>query len=139
LVGLPYQQRVAQQPYQQQPYQQQPVAQQPYRTQSPQYGQQARPGQAPQPQAYAGSYQRPMVRPSRPFTVLARAPAAAPGMQPQPNAYIPVDEGPAWYEQWWVWTLLGLVTAGGITAGIILGLPAETSPPVGFSAGIRLE
>jgi len=36
-----------------------------------------------------------------------------------------------WYQKWWVWTLVGVAVAGGVTAAVLLGAGKEAPPPYG--------
>jgi hypothetical protein len=84
-----------------------------------------------------------MIRVSRPFTVMARAAApgsVAPTMVPSPvpiHAGATPQETEAWYTQWWVWTLIGITVAGGLTAAVLLSAPAAQDPPVGFTVQLN--
>lgn len=43
-----------------------------------------------------------------------------------------LEERPArWYQKWWVWTLVGMVVAGGVTAAILLTGDERAPPPHG--------
>ena len=43
----------------------------------------------------------------------------------------------AWYEKWWVWTIVGVAVVGGATAaGVVLGTGGE-STPAGFRADVK--
>jgi len=66
-------------------------------------------------------------------TLQAPLPPAATSLH-APVAYTPlvvappVVEGPAWYESWWFWTVVGAVVAGGaVTAGVLLA-PEPAGP-----------
>jgi len=111
---------------------QQPVYGQP---QQPVYGQPQQPVYNP-PTQNAGKA-RPMIRRSTPFTVMARAPGQSkPAYTPPMNSVVQSTEsGDAWYSKWWVWTIIGTVVAGGVTAGILLA-PPPTSGPQGWNAAV---
>lgn len=40
------------------------------------------------------------------------------------------------YKRWWLWTLVGVVVAGGAATGLVLGLRGDTAPPDGLNAGV---
>ena len=52
----------------------------------------------------------------------------------QPAAESP-REGPAWYQRWWVWTIVAGVLAAGVTAAVVL-VPQSPAGPHDFSVGI---
>ena len=43
-------------------------------------------------------------------------------------ADVVADEGSVLTE-WWLWTIVGAVVAGGVTAGVVLGMPEDAPPP----------
>jgi hypothetical protein len=52
---------------------------------------------------------------------------AAPGPATAPV----VESGEAWYQKWWVWTIVGVVVVGaGVGAGVALSLPSDATVPV---------
>jgi hypothetical protein len=59
----------------------------------------------------------------------ARAPVAAAPLAPAPTE--PADEGGSVVEQWWFWTVLGVLVVGGaVTAAVLLG-PGQQAPEEG--------
>ena len=40
------------------------------------------------------------------------------------------DSGSAWYQKWWVWTIAGVVVAGGVTTAVLLSQPSPSNVPV---------
>ncbi|MDP6945835.1 MAG: hypothetical protein QF464_16920 [Myxococcota bacterium] len=39
-----------------------------------------------------------------------------------------LEEDSAWYEQWWLWTLVGAAVAGGATAAVLM-TQGDGAPP----------
>lgn len=54
-----------------------------------------------------------------------KLPAAPPQGESAVASLVEIDEGPPIYATWWFWTGVGVVTAGGATAGVIAALPEE--------------
>ncbi len=52
-------------------------------------------------------------------------PAAPPLGESAVASLVEIDDGPPIYGTWWFWTGVGLVTAGGATAGVVAALPEE--------------
>jgi tetratricopeptide (TPR) repeat protein len=46
----------------------------------------------------------------------------------------PIHKTPV-YKKWWLWTTVGIVVAGGVAAGVVLGLRATTAPHPTFPGG----
>jgi hypothetical protein len=47
---------------------------------------------------------------------------------------VPEEEGPAFYETWWFWTIVGVVVAGGVVAGVVAGTSGG-GPDLGQNPG----
>jgi len=113
------------------------------------------PAPYPAPPAVGGT--KPVPAPVRPTIRPAPAPVAAPtGPTPAPalgnggkktslsigdpkNPWEKPDDGDeeAWYEKWWVWTIVGVAVVGGATAaGVALGTGGSDAAP-GFRADVR--
>ena len=70
---------------------------------------------APLGRAIAGKREAPLVVPMATAAELAAEEAA--GAQ--------IGES-AWYQKWWVWTIVGVVVAGAVTGGVIYALSDQT-------------
>lgn len=56
----------------------------------------------------------------------------APGASPPPVPGVEADrEDRPFYTRWWFWTAVGAVVAGGVTAGLVLGLQDDGGIPAG--------
>lgn len=60
----------------------------------------------------------------------AVSPAAAASPAPASEAGTPI------HKRWWLWTVVGVVVAGGAAAGLVLGLRPSTPEPDGLTAGV---
>lgn len=47
----------------------------------------------------------------------------------------PATSTPVW-KRWWLWTAVGVVVAGGVATGLVLGLRDGGTPPDGLNAGV---
>ncbi|MEO1172324.1 MAG: tetratricopeptide repeat protein [Myxococcota bacterium] len=61
----------------------------------------------------------------------ARVRAEAESQQAALDAQLANEQEPAWYQEWWVWTTVGVVVAGSATAFVLLQSDDDFNPSLG--------
>ncbi len=72
------------------------------------------------------------------FFPLERDVFIEPSRQIQVNLTL-IQEPPEWWETWWFWTTVGVLVAGGVTTGVVLGTMKGNQPETGSGTVIVQE